>query len=829
MTLPVEAPAGGIQAGAIRPVARNAAALFVAYALPRGLTFLAAIAAARALGTSDFGAYGTAAAFAVILSIVATLGMIPLLVRELAQHPDRAPSLMRAAHWVKTGSNLVMLAAVVVLVRLLGYSAEVQWAAMLLAIAYAIGAYVENLAAYFQATERMHIWAQASGLYGLVTGLAGGAVVVATSNLLLFSAAPILGQAAALWWLLARLPSPIRRGAPASWADVQRLLYSLTPFAVSFVVLTVYAKVDVLLLAHWWPASEVGLYTAAYKFVDLTRALATVGAAAVYPRLSRASAAQGDDGRLAGARLLELGLLGAVPVAAVLWALRAPVIGLAFGPAYAGSVAVLAFLAAVLPALTLNVIALYVLAAARHMRWVAALYGATLAVNLALNLAFIPTRGAQGAALAMLISEWGLAAGLAWCAVRGAKRHAVSGARGRHGAAVRGERGGHGPVPLHRGPAATTPPTAHRPPAMRVLYISKALTVAAYRDKLRALRRHLDLTAVIPDRWRPAVEPVQDGEVLLWPVRLPGRPHLHLYREPHRLLAELRPDLIHVDEEPYSAVTWQLVRAARRRGVPAVFFAWQSIAKRLPPPFGWMRASVFRHAAGAIAGTERAAETLRQLGYRGPLAIVPQFGVDLDRFQPSLAHRRAQRAALGMREDEVLIGFAGRLVPEKGVRVLLQALARVPAARLVVLGDGPERGSLARLAAGSGLDGRVRFAGHQASTQMPAWLSALDLLVLPSLTTAHWAEQFGRVLVEAMACGVPVVGSDSGEIPKVIGDAGLVVPEGDAAALARALGALAQDGDLRARLAARGLERAKTHFTNQRIVEQTVTFYEDLV
>ena len=190
-----------------------------------------------------------------------------------------------------------------------------------------------------------------------------------------------------------------------------RSLHWLAPFAVSFVVLTVYAKLDVLLLAHWWPASEVGLYTAAYKFVDITRALATVGAAAVYPRLSRAGAAQGDDVRLAGARLLELALLVAVPVAALLWTLRAPVVGLAFGAAYTGSVPVLALLAAVLPALAANVVALYVLAAARAMRWVALLYGATLAINLGLNLWFIPVRGAEGAALAMLLSEWGLAVG----------------------------------------------------------------------------------------------------------------------------------------------------------------------------------------------------------------------------------------------------------------------------------------------------------------------------------------------------------------------------------------------------------------------------------
>jgi O-antigen/teichoic acid export membrane protein len=373
-----------------RPIARNAAALFLAYVLPRLLTFLAAIAAARALGATAFGAYGTAAAFAVILSIVATLGMTPLLVREFAQDPDRTPSLMRAAHWVKTASNLTMLAALLLLGRWLGYPAEVNWAAALLAIGYAIGAYGENLAAYYQAVERMHVWAQASAVFGLVTGFVGGALVLETSSVLLFCTAPILGHAAALGWLLWRLPAPVRRGAPASWADVRHLLRALAPFAASFVVLTVYAKMDVLLLAHWWPQAEVGHYTAAYKFVDMTRAVAAVAAAAVYPRLARTGAESREQMRLAGARLLELALLLSFPLATLLWLLRSPVVALVFGTGYRAAVPALTWLAPALPALTVNVVALYVLAAARAMRWVALLYGVTLLVNLGLNLLLMP-------------------------------------------------------------------------------------------------------------------------------------------------------------------------------------------------------------------------------------------------------------------------------------------------------------------------------------------------------------------------------------------------------------------------------------------------------
>ena len=108
---------------------------------------------------------------------------------------------------------------------------------------------------------------------------------------------------------------------------------------------------------------------------------------------------------------------------------------------------------------------------------------------------------------------------------------------------------------------------------------------------------------------------------------------------------------------------------------------------------------------------------------------------------------------------------------------------------------------------------------------MPAFYNTLDALVVPSRTLPHWKEQFGRVLVEAMACGVPVVGSNSGEIPYVIGDAGLVFPEDDAEALAGILWQLASDPQLRAELRQRGRARVLTHYTQQRIALATYGVY----
>lgn len=366
---------------------------------------------------------------------------------------------------------------------------------------------------------------------------------------------------------------------------------------------------------------------------------------------------------------------------------------------------------------------------------------------------------------------------------------------------------------------------------MRVLYVSKALVVAAYREKLRSLSREVDVTAVVPSRW--GTEPVEEGDVGAAIVRrralLHGRNHLHVYPGIGGLLDRLRPDFVHIDEEPYSAVTLQLARACRRRGVPCLFFAWQNLAKRLPPPFGALRSWVFEHVSGGIAGTPRAADMLRRAGFAGPLAVIPQLGIDPERFTPNVEARGRIRRALGVPDDGFLVGFGGRLVQEKGVDLLVDAVSRLPDARLLVLGGGPEQPRLEALVRAAGAAERIYLAGRIRSLEMPSWLSALDALALPSRTTPRWSEQFGRILVEAMACAVPVVASASGEIPHVVGDAGVLVPEGDAAALAIALARLAADQRARAELGRRGRERVLERFTHERIAEETVAFYRALL
>jgi glycosyltransferase involved in cell wall biosynthesis len=272
-----------------------------------------------------------------------------------------------------------------------------------------------------------------------------------------------------------------------------------------------------------------------------------------------------------------------------------------------------------------------------------------------------------------------------------------------------------------------------------------------------------------------------------------------------------------MDEEPYNLATWRAARLAPRTNARLLFFSWQNLHREYPPPFNWMEQSVYRRAAYAIAGNQAAAQVLRAKGYGGPLSVIPQFGVD-----PSL-YGTSQPPVSGA---PFVIGYVGRLVPEKGLADLFQAVSGLDGDwRLRLLGAGPERDALLVLARSLGIAERVAFEGQAPSHEVPARLSELHALVLPSRTRENWMEQFGRALIEGMASGTPVVGSDSGEIPNVIGDAGRVFPEGDADALRRHLQALIDDRALWADLARRGRERVLAQYTQAQIAARTVEAY----
>ncbi len=172
-----------------------------------------------------------------------------------------------------------------------------------------------------------------------------------------------------------------------------------------------------------------------------------------------------------------------------------------------------------------------------------------------------------------------------------------------------------------------------------------------------------------------------------------------------------------------------------------------------------------------------------------------------------------------------VVGYLGRFVPEKGLAVLQRALDEVRSPwRALFVGAGPLEASLRKWAERHG--DRVRVCNAVAHDQVPAYLNAMDILCAPSQTTPRWKEQFGRMLVEAFASGVAVVGSDSGEIPYVVRDSGLVVGEKDEEGWRQAIADLVENRAKRDELSARGLARANDEFAWQVVARRYLDFFE---
>lgn len=286
-----------------------------------------------------------------------------------------------------------------------------------------------------------------------------------------------------------------------------------------------------------------------------------------------------------------------------------------------------------------------------------------------------------------------------------------------------------------------------------------------------------------------------------------------------RVVSDFEPDLIHLREEVYTVFGGQFLatRSLRFPGIPFIFESWQNIRKRYGWPAGAVEAWGYRSALGAIAGAPSVETVLRGGGFGGPIEMIPLGGVDLDIFKTGETR---------VRNGTAVVGYAGRIIAGKGLDTLVQAAALIPDMCLKIAGEGPWRPQLRALVASLGVE--MELLGPLPQDRVPNFLRSLDVLVLPSRTTPRWKEQWGRVLTEAMACGVPVVGSDSGEIPFVIGDAGLTFPEGSVESLASALRSILDDDSFRRSLIARGLSRAQ-EFTWQRHAERTKAFYEKLL
>ncbi|BAY31069.1 group 1 glycosyl transferase [Nostoc carneum NIES-2107] len=388
---------------------------------------------------------------------------------------------------------------------------------------------------------------------------------------------------------------------------------------------------------------------------------------------------------------------------------------------------------------------------------------------------------------------------------------------------------------------------------MKILVASHTYIVDLNCEKLRALSQlepGIEVTVVVPKRWRPGgvqnkvieTEYRDEGAFKIVPVSNFSQNHQGLLTfgaDLISLLKQFRPQVIQVEQASRGLAYTQMIILNKILGLQAknIFFTWWNLPYELKFPVALLEKFNLDNSHGIISGNQDGAEVLRQRGYHGPIKVMPQLGVDERLFTPQTQPELA--AKLGIFPDEFVVGFVGRFVLEKGLLTLLRALISIKNKpwKLLLLGRGDLQAEILKISAENQIQDRAIIIESVPHDVVPQYINLMDTLMLPSettykfktLTAVGWKEQFGHVIIEAMACKVPVIGSNSGEIPHVIGDAGLIFPEGDAQALANCLTQLIDNPELRQRIGAMGYQKAMDKYTNKALAQQQLEFYRELV
>jgi glycosyltransferase involved in cell wall biosynthesis len=366
---------------------------------------------------------------------------------------------------------------------------------------------------------------------------------------------------------------------------------------------------------------------------------------------------------------------------------------------------------------------------------------------------------------------------------------------------------------------------------VRAIVVSRVYADPAARGKLKALAGlGVAVAAAVPDRWIPAglsheqkTSWGDDGGVRTVPI--PIRGSSSLVSDPmwhsaslRRLLSDFRPDIVQIEEEPWTRAAVTLARAAKRLNLPYVVLARES----LPLTNGVLSKLRRQRTLSGAVGIVGVNESAVRLGVRDhpalPHRTTPQVGVSL----PLSTHRSSH---VGL-----AIGFVGRLIPEKGLDLLFRACVKLVGRwNITVVGTGPAQEELEGLAERLGIAGRVTWLGALPRSAVEEVWSRLDCIVMPSRTTPRWIEITPRAALDAMAHGIAVVASAAGALPETLGDAGIIVPEEDVSALAVALQRLHDTPGECARLGAAGRRRVMDEYTDAAVADKTLRFWREVL
>ncbi|MDI6840243.1 MAG: glycosyltransferase [bacterium] len=375
---------------------------------------------------------------------------------------------------------------------------------------------------------------------------------------------------------------------------------------------------------------------------------------------------------------------------------------------------------------------------------------------------------------------------------------------------------------------------------IRVLVVSHSCIVDVNQAPFVELSTYLgiELALVTPRYFKDITFPFQlkfqkhpNLNAKVYPLRsflsnLPDKNiNLHFYPDWLKVMHQFKPDIIHIDEEPYSVSTFQFALAKGKANL--LFFAAQNIFKQYLPPFNEFEKYVYRKSSCAIAASEMAKSVLVRKGYHKRIFVIP-YSIDFDRFYK----KDSQLLKSKLNLTGFVIGYVGRLTKWKGVDTLIKAVKKLTnisaPISLLIVGGGPVEHKVRELVTNLNMQKITRIIGGVLHSEVPNYLNCMNVLVLPSTTIGYWREQFGRVLIEAMACEVPVVGSDSGEIPNIIKKTGggLIFAEGDVDDLAQKLTLLIQSPELADKLAKEGSEMAFKNYSSKLNAERFYSVYK---
>ncbi len=381
---------------------------------------------------------------------------------------------------------------------------------------------------------------------------------------------------------------------------------------------------------------------------------------------------------------------------------------------------------------------------------------------------------------------------------------------------------------------------------MRVLVVSHTYISPINRDKWKMLaQRHPDvsLMVIFPKRWPTCLfqhkaqisqnELSDNCSFMALDSFKEGNELLYRYsaKQLFGVMKTFRPNIIHVEQGGNAFSFFQVNFFAKllRLKAKSVFFTWINWqhtfslkGKMLLKPIEKINMACSH---GAIAGNHDAEKILRAKGFAKPVLVLPQLGINRMLFamrDQSPAYKRSYK----------YVAFIGRITEEKGVfylaRAFLSLANQFPDWKLLFVGTGPAFQRLKSFVAGKRMLNRVEMYQSVPHETVASMIRYVDILVLPSYETATWREQFGHILIEAMASGVSIIGSDAGEIPFVIGDAGLIFKQRNEAELLAQLKTLMQDDKLRKKLGMIGYQRAHSHYSHEAIADKTYAFWQQL-